>query len=165
MGTYREPDALSTLLLREQARVLESLQQFTSGAGAGALAEARRVLRALGEAEENVLYPAFSRVQLRPETQRLLDDCRGARARHLEAIDALAHKRAARLRKLAMVELCDLIQHHGKQHVALLFPVLSSQLPRVLYRSLVHTFTARYEGHLQTVPTKNVAKLQQTAST
>ena len=163
MGTYREPDALSVLLLREQTRVLESLQQFGSGAGAGALAEARRILRALEDAETNVLYPAFSRVSLRPETQRLLDDCRGARAQQLEGIDALAHKRAARLRKLAMVELCDLIQHHGKQHVALLVPVLASQMPRPLHRSIVHAFTARYEGHLQAVPT-NVAKLQQTAS-
>jgi len=162
MATFREPDALSNLLMREQARVLDSLQDFSSGAGASALAEARRVLHALADVETNVLYPVFSRVHLRPETERLLDDCRDARAQQLAAVDALAHKRSPRLRKLAMVELADVIQHHGQQVVSLLVPVLSSQLPRPMYRSIVHAFTARYEAELEGLP-KNVAKLKQTA--
>ena len=149
MDTHREQDALATLLVREQTRALDSIKQFASGEGASALSEARRVLRALGDAEEGVLYPAFSRVSLRPETQRLLDDSRGARAQQLAALDVLAHKRAARLRKLAAVELCDLIEHHGVQHVSLLIPVLASQLPRPLYRSIVQTFIARYQGDLE----------------
>ncbi len=162
MGTFREPDALSNLLMREQARVLESLQAFASGDGAPALAEARRVLHALEDVETNVLYPVFSRVHMRPETERLLDDCRDARAQQLAAVDALAHKRSPRLRKLAMVELADLIAHHGQQVVSLLVPVLSSQLPRAMYRAIVHTFTARYEDQFDGA-VKNVAKLKQTA--
>jgi hypothetical protein len=162
MGTFREPDALSTLLLREQARLLESLQEFASGAGASALVEARRVLHALADVETNVLYPVFSRVHLRPETERLLEDYRDARAQQLAAVDALAHKRSSRLRKLAMVELADIIQHHGRQHVSLLIPVLASQLPRPMYRSIVHAVTARYQEHFE-APAKNVAKMKQTS--
>jgi hypothetical protein len=148
MGTYREQDALATLLVREQSRVLDCIKRFASGDGAGVLAEARRVLHALGDVEEGVLYPAFTRVSLRPETQRLLDDSRGTRAQQLAALDVLAHKRAARLRKLAAVALCDAIEHHGAQHVSRLIPVLASQLPRPLYRSIVQTFISRYQGEL-----------------
>lgn len=148
MGTYREQDPLAALLAAQQTRVLECLMSFATGDGAGRLAEARRILRALADAETNVLYPAFSRVNVRPETQRLLDDSRGNRAQQLEALDGLAHKRAPRLRKLAVLELCDLIKHHGMQHISLLVPVLASQLPRPLYRSIVQAFTARYERGL-----------------
>ena len=148
MGTYREQDPLAELLIEEQTRVLDSILRFASGEGAGAIGEARRILRALGDAETNVLYPAFSRVSLRPETQRLLDDSRGNRDEHLAALDVLAHKRASRLRKLAAVELCDRIKHHGVQHVSLLVPVLASQMPRPLYRSIVQAFKTRFEGEL-----------------
>jgi hypothetical protein len=119
--------------------------RFASCDGAGNISEARRILRALGDAETNVLYPAFSRVSLRPETQRLLDDSRDNRAEQLAAVDVLAHKRAARLRKLAALELCDRIKHHGAQHVSLLIPVLASQLPRLLYRSIVQAFISHYQ--------------------
>ena len=143
MRMYREPDTLATLLLRERARVLECLTRFAEGRGAAAISEARDIVRALADAETHVLYPAFSRVSLRPETQRLLDDSRDARAEQLAALDVLAHKRAARLRKLGAVALSDAIEHHARQHVSLLVPVLASQLPRPVYRSLVNAFAAR----------------------
>jgi hypothetical protein len=85
----------------------------------------------------------------------LLEDSRGNRAQHLAALDALARKRAVPLRKLAAVQLCDLIAHHGEQHTSLLLPVLASQLPRPVYRSLGHQFMARVSGELdQPVPPK-----------
>jgi hypothetical protein len=148
MGTYREQDPLAALLIEQESRVLDSVLRFASGDGASALSEARRILRALAAAETNVLYPAFSRVSLRPETQRLLEDSLGNREQHLAGLDVLAHKRAARLRKLSAVELCDRIRHHDVQHVSLLIPVLASQMPRPLYRSIVQAFKARFEGEL-----------------
>jgi len=148
MGMYREPDPLADLLMREHARVLQCLTRFADGEGAAALAEAREVVQALAEAEVNVLYPAFSLVSPRPETQRLLDDSRGARADQLAALHALAHKRAARVRKVGAVALSDTLQRHAQEHIALLIPVLSSQMPRVRYRSIVSAFTNRYEGAL-----------------
>jgi hypothetical protein len=161
MGTYREPDSLASLLTREQTRVLDCLERFGNGGGAAAIAEARRILRALADAETNVLYPAFSRVSLRLDTQQLLDDSRDDRAHHLEALDALAHKRAARLRKLGAVALKDLIASHAQRHVSLLIPVLASQLARPLYRSIVHAFTAHYEAALaQQIPGRARPKLQ-----
>jgi hypothetical protein len=149
MGTYREQDPLAVFLMSQQTRLLECLKQFANGEGATRIAEARRILIALGEAETAVLYPAFSRVRLHFETERLLEDSRGNRAQQLAAVDALARKRAAPLRKLAAVELCDLIAHHGEQHTSLLIPVLASQLPRPVYRSLTHAFVARMEGQLE----------------
>jgi hypothetical protein len=148
MGLNREQDPLAALLTREHARVLECLMRFAKGDGAVVTAEARRVLSALHHAETNVLYPAFSRVSLRPETARLLEDCRGGRAQQLAALAALAHKRAGRLRKLAAVQLGDLVQHHGQQHISLLIPVLASCLPRLLYRSIVQAFAACYQDAL-----------------
>jgi hypothetical protein len=149
MATYREQDPLAGLLIAQQTRVIECLLRFASGDGAAAISEARRILAALGDAETNVLYPAFSRVALRSETQRLLDDSRGNREEQLEALDVVAHKRAARLRKLAALELCDRIKHHGEQHISLLIPVLASQLPRAMYRAIVSAFSARYQGELE----------------
>lgn len=160
MGTYRAPDPLAVFLAAEQNRLLDCIKQFANGEGAARITEARRIIRALGEAETNVLYPAFSRVRLQLETERLLDDSRGNRAQHLGALDALARKRAVPLRKLAAVQLCDLIAHHGEQHTSLLVPVLASQLPRPVYRSLSHQFIARVTGELGQTPatkTKNVA--------
>jgi hypothetical protein len=152
MGTYREQDPLTAHLSAQQTRVLDCLRRFADGEGAANISEARRILTALAEAERDILYPAFTRVAVKPETQALLDDSRGNRAQHLEGLDALAHKRAPRLRKLAAVALSDLIDHHGKQHASLLIPVLASQLPRPLYRSIVHTFVARVEGTLEQAP-------------
>jgi hypothetical protein len=149
MGTYREQDPLATFLMSQQSRVLDCLKGFANGEGAACITEARRILRALGEVETAVLYPAFSRVRLHFETERLLEDSRGNRAQHLAALDALSRKRAAPLRKLAAVELCDLIAHHGEQHTSLLIPVLASQLPRPVYRAMAHTFVARFEGELE----------------
>jgi len=146
MGMYREQDPLAAFIKREQSRVLERLMQFADGEGRGVLADARDVLRALAAVETEVLYPAFSRVRLRLETERLLDDSRGDRAEQLAGLDVLAHKRAARSRKLAAVKLIDLIKHHDEQLTTLLIPVLASQLPRPLYHSIVHAFIAHYEG-------------------
>ena len=149
MGTYREQDPLAAHLSAQQANVLDCLMRYANGEGAANISEARRLITALADAEREVLYPAFTRVSLKPETERLLDDSRGNRAQQLEALDALAHKRSPRLRKLAAVALSDTIDHHGKQHTSLLIPVLASQLPRPLYRSIVHTFIARVEGALE----------------
>jgi hypothetical protein len=87
-------------------------------------------------------------VALRLETARLLEDNRDNRARQLETLDALVHKRSPRLRRLKAVELADQIQHHGLQLATLLIPVLRSQLPRTLYGALANAFTARYLGEL-----------------
>ena len=146
MGTYREQDPLAVFLVGQQSRVLDCLKQFANGEGAACITEARRILRALGEVEAAVLYRRFLACGLHFETERLLEDSRGNRAQHLAALDALARKRAAPLRKLAAVELCDLIAHHGEQHTSLLIPVLASQLPRPMYRALAHTFVSRVEG-------------------
>ncbi len=154
MGTYREQDPLVTHLVREEARVLECISGFASGEGAVRLAEARRIIRALGDAEAAVLYPAFSRVAQRLETERLLEDSRSNRVQQLEMLDVLAHKRAPRLRKLKAVELCDLLRHHGEQHTTLLVPVLASQLPRALYRSIVGAFMTRYEAASHPTPVR-----------
>jgi hypothetical protein len=145
MGTYRDHDPLAAFLTEQQSHVLDCIMQFASGEGAARLTEARRRLHALAEAEAEVLYPAFSRVNLKLESEHLLEDSRGNRAEQMAALDVLAHKRAPRLRKLAAVELCDRIHHHGVQHASQLIPVLASQLPRPLYRSIVAAFTARHE--------------------
>lgn len=152
MGTYREQDPLAVFLTAEQNRLLDSIKQFANGDGAAHITEARRIIRALAEAEANVLYPAFSRVRLALETERLLEDSRGNRAQQLAALDVLARKRAVPLRKLAAVELCDLIAHQGEQHTSLLIPVLASQLPRPVYRSMGHQFMARVAGELDQAP-------------
>jgi hypothetical protein len=152
MGSLREPDPAATYLLEQHNRVLECLTRFASGEGAAELSKVRPIVRALRDAETEVLYPAFSRLQLPREIEYLLTDSRDSRARQLEALDALAHKRQPRLRKLAAVELADRIQTHGQQHVSELIPVLASRLPRALYSSIVSRFIARCEGALQTNP-------------
>jgi hypothetical protein len=155
MGTYREQDPLAVFLTGEQNRLLDCLKRFANGEGAACITEARRIIQALGEAEASVLYPAFSRVRLHFETERLLDDSRGNRAQQLAALDALSRKRAVPLRKLAAVELCDLIAHHGEQHTSLLIPVLASQMPRPAYRAMSHQFMARVTGEMeQAIPAK-----------
>lgn len=151
MGTYREDDPLATFLRAQQAKIAEGLLEFANGGGAPAIAKVRAMVHALSAAETEVLHPAFSRVQLPLEAERLLEDCRDSRAEQLEALDALAHKRAPRLRKLAAVELTDRIQHHARQHLALLLPVLASRLPRVMHRSLAATFIARCQHTLEHV--------------
>jgi hypothetical protein len=148
MAAQREQDPLVALLDREHRRVLDSVDRFAREGGASVLAHARQILRALAEAETHVLYPAFGRVSLRPETQRLLDDNRDSRTRQLVMLDALARRRAIPLRKLAQAELTESLEHHALQHGTLLIPVLASQLPRALYRSLGHAFRARYERSL-----------------
>jgi SOS-response transcriptional repressor LexA len=145
MGSLREPDPLVGYLLAQQTRVLEWLTSFASGEGGSALSKVRPIVRALGDAETEVLYPAFSRLQLPLEIQYLLTDSRDSRARQLEALDALAHKRMPHLRTLAAIELAEHIQRHFEQHVSELIPVLASRLPRPVYRSIV----SRFVGHCQ----------------
>jgi hypothetical protein len=144
---FRASDPLSELLAREQTRVIECVQRFASGEGAAALSKARQIVRALADAEDTVLAPAFVRVVLRSEEQCLVDDARGERARQLTALDTLARKRGARLRKLAALELCDQLQHHANQ-CARLIPVLASQLPRLLFRAIAGAFATRYQAGL-----------------
>jgi hypothetical protein len=149
MGTYRAPDPLAALLAQEQARIIDCLQQFADGQGAGAITAARRIMSALLEAETTVLQPAFARVSLRLEAQLLLETMRDDRAQQLEALYTLARKRAPRSRKLAAIALADVIRRHAQQHTALLIPVLASQLPRPVHRSLAQAFSAHYEAALQ----------------
>ena len=145
MGTYRERDPLTELILREHVSVLECINRVARGdAPARELTAARQILQGLAAAEASVLYPAFGRVTLRLDTERLLDDCRDNRARQEETLDVLMHKRSPRLRRLKAVELCDQVQHHGVQLVTMLIPVLRSQLPRTLYGAVANAFAARY---------------------
>jgi hypothetical protein len=158
MGTYRERDPLTEMILREQAGVLETINRVCRGeAPARELAAGRAILRALAAAESAVLYPAFGRVTLRLETERLLEDCQDNRARQEEILDALVHKRSPRLRKLKAVELIDQIQHHATQLVTLLIPVLRSQLARTLYGAVANAFAARYTEELTGVPVRSRA--------
>jgi hypothetical protein len=155
MGTYREHDPLSELILREHGGVLECISRVARGESpARELAGGRAVLESLASAEANVLYPAFGRVTMRLETERLLEDCQDNRARQKETLEALLHKRSPRLRTLKAVELCDQIQHHGTQLVTLLIPVLRSQLPRTLYGAVANAFAARYTEALTGAPVR-----------
>jgi len=150
--SYRDRDPLTEHILREHAGVLACINRVARGdAPARELGGGRQILQALAAAESGVLYPAFGRVSLRLETERLLEDSSDNRARQLETLDALVHKRSPRLRRLKAVELADQIQHHGLQ-LSLLIPVLRSQLPRTLYGALATAFTARYLGELSDGP-------------
>jgi hypothetical protein len=153
MGTYRERDPLTELILREHVGVLECINRVGRGeVPARELATSRAILHALAAAEQEVLLPAFGRVTLRLETQRLLEDSVDNRARQQETLDALMHKRAPRLRMLKAVELADQIQHHAKQLASLLIPVLRSQLPRIVYGAIANAFSARFTEHLGRPP-------------
>lgn len=149
MGTFRQLDPFLAFLICEQARVLEHVNSLASGTGASrahATAEAKRILTALADAEAAVLVPAFSRVRLRPETQALLDDSRGERAEQLAALEQLARKRAVTGKKLAALQLGELVKSYSEQLVTLLVPVLASQMPRAMYRAMAQAFMTRYAG-------------------
>lgn len=146
MSTFREIDPLVVFLEAEESRVLELIVRASEPASrqrAAALDEARRILMGLAEAETEVLHAAFSRVKLRPETQALLDDSRGARAEQLAGLECLGKRRGQMLRKLAAVELSDMVRSHGERLGTLLVPVLSSQLPRPVHRALTQAFINR----------------------
>lgn len=149
MATVREPDPMTSYLLAQHARVLECLTGFASGERPCALSTVRAIILALGEAETDILFPAFSRIRLPLEIEYLLNDSRDSRARQVEALGAVARRRAPRLRKLAAVELADQIQRHFQQQVGELIPVLASRLPRALYRSIASSFVARCELALE----------------
>jgi hypothetical protein len=156
MGIYRERDPLTERILREHAGVLACINRVARGdAPARELGAGRQILHALAVAEAAVLYPAFGRVALRLETERLLEDNRDNRARQLETLDVLVHKRSPRLRRLKGVELADQIQHHGLQLATMLIPVLRSQLPRTLYGALANAFSARYLDELAAGPVRS----------
>jgi len=148
MGSVREPDPMATYLVAQQQRVLEYLASFVSGGGASALSTVRTIVRALRDGETEVLYPALSRLQLPAEIELLLADSRDSRAHQLDALDALAHKRGSRARKLAAIELADQVQHHFQQHMCELIPALASRVPRALYRSVAARFVARCQDGL-----------------
>jgi hypothetical protein len=163
MATFREYDPLVELLVREQERVLACLIDDT-GDRAAALAEARGILERLADAEVAVLFPAFSRIHLRLEQEHLLADMQTARADQLATLEALARKRQPRLRKLAAIQLSEVIAHHNERLSTELVASLGSQLPRPLYRSIAHAFIARYSGTptmrietTETRPRRNVA--------
>ncbi|MBS1120180.1 MAG: hypothetical protein H6Q90_2408 [Deltaproteobacteria bacterium] len=153
MATYREHDVLLELLRREQSQLLESITQLGVGDSRLPLDEVGSRLRSLAAAEHEVLYPAFARVTLRPEAQRLLDDCRGHRTLQLDALAQLVRTRTTnRLWKIRALQLRELVQHHAEQQEAGLVPVLRSQLPRALYRSLAMAFAARHAQYLHEAP-------------
>jgi hypothetical protein len=155
MGTYRDRDPLTEMILREHASVLECIERVGRGEiPARELAGSRATLLALAAAEADVLYPAFGRVTLRLETERLLEDCQDNRARQQETLEALVHKRAPRLRKLKAVELADQVEHHGKQLATLLIPVLRSQLPRIVYGAIANAFAARFTEQMGGPPVR-----------
>jgi hypothetical protein len=143
MASVREPDPMASYLMAQQARVLECLMSFAGGEAPSALCTVRAIIRALGDAEAEVLYPAFSRIQRPPEIEYLLTDSRDSRARQLEALETVARRRGPRLRKLAAVELADQLRRQFEQQVSELIPVLASRLPRPLYRSIASAFVAR----------------------
>jgi hypothetical protein len=149
MVSVRERDPLASYLLAQHTHVLECLTRFAGGERGSVLSSVRSVIRALRDAETEVLYPAFSRLQLPLEIAYLLTDSRDSRARQLEALETLARKRGPRLKKLAAVELADELQRHFQQQVSELIPVLASRLPRALYRSIVSTFVARCQRALE----------------
>jgi hypothetical protein len=138
VSSFQEHDPLATFLEREQARLLGYVMLLADG-HRSALSGARKVVSALDDAEAEVLYPAFSRVRLRLDLQQLLADSRADRAEQLTALEALAHKRAPRLRKLAAVALGERITRDGERYVG-----LSSQLPRVLHCAIADAFIARF---------------------
>ena len=162
MGTYRQPDPFLTFLMREEARVLECLHALaTAGvARAAPLASARRCLRTLADAEATVLRPAFTRVRLAPETQALLDDSRGDIDEQLAQLAQLGRKRALTGQKIAALQLADAIKRHGLQLVTQLVPVLASQLPRAMYRSIANAFMARYQASPVRSGTEATAELR-----
>ncbi len=145
MATFREHDPLLELLQSEHGRLLERLNRGLNADGdRHDLGEIRRLLRSLAVAEDEVFYPMFERVSLRPETQRLLDDCRDHRTQQLEALLTLSRTRRSHpLWKLRALQLRELVQSHAEQEETGLLPVLRSQLPRALYRSLASAFAAR----------------------
>jgi hypothetical protein len=162
MATYRERDLFLELLQREQGHLLGTITRLGTGDSRRPLDEIGSLLRSLTSTEHEVLYPAFSRVTMRPETQRLLDDCRGHREVQLDAFAALVRtRRTHRLWKIRSLQLRDLVQHHAEQQEVGLIPVLRSQLPRALYRALASTFAARHAQHLRdeaTTPAVAVAR-------
>lgn len=143
---FRDQDPLAAFLSRQHRALLDCVEAIGNGAGAPRVAEARRILRTLDEAETQLLEPAFARVSLDPAIARLLDDARGERGRQLEKLEALAHKRAPRLRKLGAVALTDALEHHHRAQVSRSIPVLASQLPRPVHRALTGAFMARFEN-------------------
>jgi hypothetical protein len=152
MATHRAPDPLAASLRREQARVLACLGQFGIDRKAAVLAEAARIVRALADAEAEVLHPAFSRVRLRADIQQLLDDSRDDRAEQLSALERLARRRAPRLRKLAAVQAMELVRIHGERLTTVLVPVLASQLAAPVFRCIVQAFVTRYDAALAASP-------------
>ena len=161
MGTYREQDPLTAFLARQQRRVLEAITALGNGDPGASAAEPREVIRALAEAEAQVLYPTFSRVTLDLATERLLEDMRGERAIQLEKLEALAHKRAPALKKLGAVALADAIEHHHHAHASRLIPVLASRLPRPIYRALVGAFISRVESTIPAERSEAEASVRQ----
>jgi hypothetical protein len=143
VSSFQEHDPLAAFLEREQARLLEYVLQLADG-DRSALSGARKLVNALDDAEAEILCPAFSRVRLRLDLQALLADSRTDRAEQLAALTALAQKRAPRLRKLAAVALCERITRDGERYIGQLIPALSSQLPRVLHRSIADAFIGRF---------------------
>lgn len=145
MALFREPDPLTDFLTRTQRSLLASVEAIGNGEGSARVAEVRRLLSALDDAESTILSAAFGRVTLDVAIERLLEDARGERGRQLEKLEALALKRAPRLRKLGAVALADAIEHHHRACLARSIPVLASRLPRPVYRAVASAFIARVE--------------------
>lgn len=144
----RDHDPLLEALELVHGQAYARINRVAAGEeGKRALDAVAAQLRSLAAAEASILYPAFSRVTLRPETRALLDDSRDHRDVQLAGIDELARTKRSHLRKLRALRLCALIESDAQRHAAQLIPVLRCQLPRVMYAAIGRAFAARVAEH------------------
>ncbi len=143
---HRERDPLLELWKHGHDRTLERIQRVAIGDEGKAALDAIGVeLRSLAASITTVLDPAFARVSLAFDAQRLLEDCRVNLAFQQRALDALAGAlRSPRLRKLRALQLSDLVGMQAESYGARLLPILRSQLPRPLYRAVSAAFATRH---------------------
>ncbi len=131
--------------------MLQRIQCVAAGDGGKSAVQAIGVqLRSLAGAKDSVLNPAFAKVSLALDAQRLLDDCRGDLELQERAMDALVRAlRSPTLRKLRALQLGDLVQAQAERYGERLIPVLHSQLSRPLYRALASAFIAHHAAEPQ----------------
>ncbi len=143
---YRERDPLLELWKHEHDQMLQRIQRVADGDEGKPTLQAIAVqLRSLADAKDGVLAPAFAKVSLALDAQRLLEDCRDDLAILQRALDALARAlRSPTLRKLRALQLGDLVRAQAERYGERLIPVLQSQLSRPLYRALASAFIARH---------------------
>lgn len=148
MATFRGRDPLAEVFERERAHVLARIDRVINGEPNRALDGLATELTRLAKVETEVLYPAFSQVHLRPETQSLLDDIVDHRGAHHSALQELLRTRRGHpLRKIRALQLRDLVSHDATVHLTQLLPVLRSQMPPPRYQALTNAVEARLAEH------------------